>query len=100
MIRLARRLVYWLGFDPKPGTILHSPSRWLQNRYREFHADLVRGIEEGAARIREVAAVQSPSEKGVLARSALDYPTDPVALGRRIRAELEDLYGPQDRGNG
>lgn len=42
-MRLARWLTYRLGFHPRPGSILYSPSREIRRAVAEY----MRGIEEG-----------------------------------------------------
>lgn len=46
MLRLIRTLVYKLGFRPKPGTILHSPSRALLEVGHEINEIVMKDIRE------------------------------------------------------
>jgi hypothetical protein len=48
VIRLIRRMVYGLGFRPRPGTILHSPS-YIDSR-QTMNAWIEKGFEESMGR--------------------------------------------------
>lgn len=87
MIRV-RRLMYWLGARPKPGSIWYSPSMAFVFGLRKDLENQLR------AETQRIADRVHPREVGPLLASARGYPDDPRELADKIREDLEALYGP------
>lgn len=76
LVAQMRRLTYWLGFDPKLGTILHSPSRSLQNQFAAWHRNFLEGFETGIA-----GQISADTAKEALDLDAIQKRADAATAG-------------------
>lgn len=50
LVALVKRIVYALGYRPRPGSLLYSPSRDILENYGQFAQGLKDGLEKGRHR--------------------------------------------------
>ncbi len=61
----ARRLTYWLGFNPRPGSILYSPSRAMMRALRDLGQTVFDSVAEAMTETtKQISELRRVMEQG------------------------------------